>query len=497
MKTAAPHAAASGGESGEVACQSTVPLPLIVDLDNTLIRTDSLHEILLAIAFRAPGRLPGVVAALRHGRATFKAAAAHAAALDCDALPYDRDVLQLIGERRAAGGTVHLVTAADQGIADAVAASLEIFDTATGSRAGCNLKAAAKADHIAARFPDGFDYVGDSIADMAVWRRAGSAIVAGPAPRVERRLRREHLATTVLPRRGARPRDWIKALRLHQWSKNALVFVPLILSREFGDRALLLQVAAAWLLFGLVASATYLVNDLSDLAADRQHPTKRFRALAAGRIAVSTGALLAITMLGGGLAGAFWLHSGFGGALASYAALTLLYSFRLKREPLIDVATIAALFAIRITAGMIVIGHAVSLWLVTFTTVLFLSLALAKRTAELTQAAQAGRAVKGRGYLPGDAPLTLALGIAAGTVSVVVMVLYMSIDAMTTGLYAERGPLFMIPAVLGLWIMRIWLLAHRGVLDDDPVVYAIRDRTSWGHAVAVAGLWAAAAGVIG
>lgn len=471
------------------------PRPLVVDLDGSLIRTDSLHEALVVLAFRHPLRLPGVMAGLWRGRAAFKQRATIAAGLDCAALPFDAAVLELIADRRAAGGSVHLVTAADQAIAAGVAETTALFDSAVGSDGVRNLGASVKADYLGERFPDGFDYVGDCAADLPVWRRAGAATVAGGAPGIARRLRREGLETVTLPCRKARARDWIKALRLHQWSKNLLLFAPLLLSHEYRVPELSVRVLLAWILFGMAASATYLLNDLSDLAADRRHPTKRFRALAAGRITIRTGVLLALGLLAGGLGGAFWLHPALGMATGCYVALTLAYSFRLKREPLIDVATIAALFAIRIVAGMLVIDRPVSMWLVTFTTVLFFSLALAKRTAELVQAQRSGRPVGGRGYQAGDEPLTLTLGIAAGMVSVLVMVLYMSVDAMPTGLYVQEGPLFLIPAVLGLWILRIWLLAHRGTLNDDPVFFAIRDPASWGHAAAIVLLWALAVGI--
>jgi 4-hydroxybenzoate polyprenyltransferase/phosphoglycolate phosphatase-like HAD superfamily hydrolase len=474
--------------------QSTPPRPLVVDLDDTLVRTNTLFEAVLAIAFQQPARLPATLATLRHGRARFKRTVADAAGLDCAILPYDEAVLGAIADRQAAGGAVHLVTAADQSIADGVAATLGLFDSATGSDGRTNLKSANKAAHLAERFPHGFDYIGDSPADTRVWHAAGSAIVAGDRGGLTRRLERQGLAVTILPRPQPRVRTWLKALRLHQWSKNALLFVPLVLAQEFVDPALTLRVIAGFVLFGLVASGTYLINDLSDLAADRLHRTKRFRALPAGLIGVGTAFPLALLLLFGGLAGALLLHGLFGATLAAYAGLTLLYSFKLKRLPLVDVAAIAGLFALRIIAGMVIIDHAVSLWLVTFTMVLFLSLALAKRTAELVQAGIDGRgAVKGRGYLPGDAPLTMALGIATGVVSIVVMVLYMTMEAMPTGLYVRHGPLLLIPIVVGLWIMRIWVLAHRGTLNDDPVVYAIRDRASWFHAATVGGLWMLAA----
>ena len=470
------------------------PRPLVVDLDQTLVRTDTLHEAIVDLAFRAPAQLVAGLCAVRHGKAALKRRIARIAPLDCRTLPYDAAVLDLIADRRAQGGEVHLVTGADQIIADNVAQTLDIFDSATGSTGRQNLIARTKAVHLSDRFPDGFDYVGDSAADLPVWRIAGRAIIAGSSRSLAARTRRSGLETRVLPRAKPSLRQWVKALRLHQWSKNLLVFVPLVLSHEYLVSELAVRVAAAWLLFGLTASATYLINDLCDLAADRAHPTKRFRALAAGLIPISTAVPLAFTLLATGLAGTFALHPGFGLTVAAYVALTLLYSFKLKNQPMIDVATIAALFALRITAGMVSIAHPISHWLVTFTAVLFLSLALAKRTTELVQASRNLRPVKGRGYLPGDEVLTLALGIASGIVSVVVMVLYMSIEAMPTGLYVNRAPLMLIPAILGLWLMRIWLLAHRGTLNDDPVFFALRDRVSWLHAGAVGALWAVGVG---
>jgi 4-hydroxybenzoate polyprenyltransferase len=468
--------------------------PLVVDLDHSLVCTDTLHECLVTLTFRHPGRVPTVARSLLRGRAAFKRAAMLHAGLDCEALPIDPAVLHVIARRRAAGGAVHLVTAADQLIADGVAAATGLFDSATGSDGAANLKACAKAEALAHRFPGGFDYVGDSVADIPVWRRAAGALLAGERPRMVRLLGRERIAAEVLPRRTARPRDWVKALRLHQWSKNLLVLAPIVLSHEFLAPALLLQALAAFMLFGMVASATYLINDLADLSADRRHPSKRYRALAAGLIPLASAAPLAAMLLTAGLIGGWSLAPAFGATLSCYAALTLLYSFRLKRAPLVDVAAIAALFTLRVVAGMVVIGHPVSLWLATFTATLFLSLALAKRSAELVQAARSGRPVHGRGYLPGDEPLTLAFGVAAGVVSVLVMVMYMSVDAMPSGLYALDGALYVIPAVLCLWVMRVWLLAHRGTLDDDPVIFALRDRVSWWHAGAVAALWLVAVG---
>lgn len=473
---------------------AATPRPLVVDLDGTLLRTDSLHETLAVIAFSRPNHLPAIFAALRHGRAAFKRAAAAAADLDCATLPYNDAVLDMIVARRAAGGEVHLVTAADQSIADRTMAYLECFTTATGSDGRANLKGKAKADALAARFPDGFDYIGDSAADIPVWQQAGAAIVVGGSSRLDGRLAKAGLGSQSVPVRRASLKGWVKMLRLHQWSKNSLLFVPAVLSHEISDLYKLAVVLLAFLLFGIVASATYIINDLSDLRADRLHPTKRRRALAAGLVPIRIAALLVVMMLGTGLLGAFLLNPMLGIATSCYVALTLAYSFALKRQPLIDTTVIAGLFALRIIAGMALIDRPLSLWLIAFTMTLFLSLSLAKRTSELVQAARSGRIVHGRGYVLGDEGLTETVGVGAGLLSAIVMVMYFSIDAAPAGLYASQAPLFLIPIVLNLWIMRIWLLAHRGTLNDDPVLFAIRDRGSWLHACAVAGCWAVAVG---
>jgi len=289
------------------------------------------------------------------------------------------------------------------------------------------------------------------------------------------------------PRSG--PRAWLSALRVHQWSKNGLILVPLALAQAFANPAQLAESLLAFVAFCLVSSATYLVNDLFDLAADRAHATKRRRPIAAGEIAPGLAAGVATGLLVIGLVGASLLSRAFFGVMVIYVALTLLYSLRLKREPLIDVLTIGGLFTLRIVAGMVVIGQPVSLWLSSFTLVLFTSLATAKRHAELVRAASDGGGVEGRAYLPADIPLTAAFGMASAMTAVVVMLLYMALEAAGTGLYRQLSPLFLIPLVLAAWLARIWIRAHRGALQDDPVIFALKDKASWLHAAAVAGLW--------
>jgi len=466
------------------------PVPLVIDLDDTLVRTDTLLEQLVQLAFHAPGRLPAVLAALPKGRAAFKRKVAEASELDVATLPYDEAVVAFAKARKTSGGSVHLVTAQDQSIADGVAAHLGLFDSAHGSDGRSNLKGRNKAAAIAERFSDGFAYIGDAHADLAVWRQASEVLVVGGGPGLRRSLAREGLGphqTFERPKPGLR--GWIRALRIHQWSKNVILLVPLFLSQQFLNPAMLLRTAAALLLFSLAASATYVLNDLSDLAADRAHPTKWRRPLASGLIHLRAALPGALVLLLAALAGALFLHPAFGLVTVAYVVVTLLYSFRLKAQPLIDLMTIGGLFTLRVVAGMVVVDTPISLWLATFTFMLFTSLAAAKRNGELVRAQAQNRVVAGRGYLAADTPITTSLGLATGVTAVLVMVLYMALEAEMTGLYHHVEPLFLIPAVLGAWILRIWLLAHRGDLEDDPVVFAIKDRVSWGHAVVVVLLW--------
>jgi 4-hydroxybenzoate polyprenyltransferase/phosphoserine phosphatase len=471
----------------------TTVLPLVVDLDDSLVQTDTLLETLVGVAFKAPRDLASIFGALLQNRAAFKRAATTAITLDPAALPYNQDVLDLIQQRRVAGGAVHLITAADQRLADGIAAHLGLFDSVMGSDGYVNNKGATKAELLRARFPNGFAYIGDCVADIPVWKTAAEVIVVQPSNTLRRSLDREDVAVDrVLVRPMPTLRTWARALRLHQWSKNALIFMPLLLSQQFGNIAMTSRSVAMFLLFGVIASSTYVLNDLGDLTADRLHPSKRRRPLAAGVLPIRIALPVATLMLIGGLAGTLCLGLKSAGVAISYVIITLLYTFALKAQVIVDTITIGGLFCVRVVAGMAVLNQPISIWLCTLTLVLFTSLALAKRNGEMVRAASAGRHIAGRGYSAGDVLLTTSVGIACGITAVLVTVLYMALEAMNLGLYANQPPLFLIPLVLLLWVMRIWVLAHRGILHDDPVSFALKDRVSWGYGAAVVIFWLAA-----
>jgi 4-hydroxybenzoate polyprenyltransferase len=469
------------------------PLPIVVDLEGTLLVADTLDEGVATIVFGRPVKLPSAVLALLRGRAAFKTAVAGSHSIDIGALPAREGLLDWLREQRAQGAALHLVTSSHQSIADAVAARFAIFDSAAGSDPDSadrgHLKGQAKCDYLRRRFPDGFVYCGDSRTDIPVFLAARAVVLCDPPPSAEAAVSEADIAVLArFDRQPLKPVELFKAFRIHQWSKNVLIFAPLFLGHVYTDVDAILRALAALAILSLLATASYLANDIADLGADRHHKSKRLRALASGRLSLRLAFLLAPLLAIGAFAAAFALSPPFAGALLFYFVLTSLYSWRLKRVPLLDVFVIGTLFTSRIVMGAAVVGVVQSIWLLSFAMFLFFSLALAKRHGEVLAAAGAGGEAlyRSRGYRPGDWPLTLVLGLGSGLVSVVIMLLYMTADAEPSGFYRHSERLFAIPAALMLWIMRVWLLSHRGELDDDPVVFALKDRASLALAGVVA-----------
>lgn len=464
------------------AAQGGVPLPLVVDLDETLVRTDTLFEQFIGLAFKRPLAALALLPALLGGRARFKAQLAAAHPIDAALLPYDEPLVAFLTEQREQGRPIHLVTAADHTVAEAIAAHCGFFDTAEGSNGATNLKGSRKAERLSERFPEGFVYAGDSRADLRIWDKAEAIILAGAAAGVTGQAR--NLGKPIeaeFNREGAGPAAWTRALRLHQWAKNLLVFIPLLLSQQFGDPNKVALSFAAFLALGLTASATYLINDLSDLGSDRRHATKRRRPLAAGDLRIAEVALAVPALLAAAALLALLVSPPLLLGLAAYAALTLTYTFYLKRRAVLDVAALAALYAIRISIGAAVIGAEHSPWLLTFSLSFFFSISLAKRYAEIhnLQAAAERRPLPGRGYRTDDGPAVLALGASSSMASVLIIVVYLMEEAFPSNLYDHPDWLWAAPFLLMIWVARIWLIAGRGELDEDPIAFAIRDRFSW------------------
>lgn len=476
------------GEMTPMAIAPAPGLPLIVDLDGTLLRTDMLLENFAAALFRKPGATLAALAANFWDRSRLKRALAQLADIDCATLPYHQPLLNYLKAQRLSGRNLHLVSASDETIVQRVADHLAIFSSSRGSTPGQNLKGRHKLEYLRAHFPDGFAYAGDSRADLHVWRQADSLVLAGRSSGVLAAARAlDRPIEAEFPDRGGGWRVWSKGLRFHHWSKNALIFVAFFLSPRRLDLHAALACLAGFLLLSIAASATYLCNDLSDLASDRQHRSKRFRPLASGDVSIILAVVAVIGMLLFALAAATALSPAFGLTLAIYILITLSYSFWFKRIALFDISVLASLYTLRIIMGTILAGVVFSPWLLTFAGFFFLSLSLAKRHGELVLPGRnAEMLIPGRGYRPADAPLTLALGVSTGIGSVLIIVEYLIAEAFPSGLYSFPPLLWAAPVALTLWIFRIWLLAHRGELHDDPVSFALRDGLSlWLAAVLV------------
>ena len=450
-------------------------IALCVDLDHTLIRTDSLIEGVLALVKRRPQDLARLPLWLARGRAAFKAKIAQRADLNPASLPYDEAVLELVRAARAAGRSAWLVTAADERTAEAVARNLGLFDGTISNTGGENLKGEAKARRLVERFGEkGFDYAGDSAADLPVWRHARRALVFGSESLARKAAGIAEIERHVV-RRGADGRTILDAARVYQWIKNVLIFVPLLAAHRAGNGEALGQTLVAFLAFGLCASSVYIVNDLLDLAADRAHPRKRHRPFASGTLSLGLGLALAPALLAGAAALCATLPPAFGLALAAYYTATLAYSFVLKHYVLVDIFTLAGLYTARIVAAAAAGTVPLSFWLLLFSMFLFLSLAALKRYGELDALGRENPShATSRGYFVQDLAILQTLGASAGFIAVLVLALYIN-SPEVTALYRLPEAIWALCALVLYWISRMWLKAHRGAMHDDPIVFAARD----------------------
>ena len=455
-------------------------MPLCVDLDDTLVRTDTLVEGLLALAGGL--RFAALVGAFAGGRAGLKARVAALAPLDPSVLPYNETLLAYLREQRAAGRRIVLATAANAVVAAGVAAHLGLFDEVIASSATRNLKGEAKAAALVERFGrGGFAYAGDARADLAVWAEAGAAVLVDVADSVAARVsvpveRRFAVRPALLP-------TLLRAMRPHQWVKNLLVFVPIFTSHALTDGPSWIGGLLAFAAFCAAASGIYLINDLFDLAADRAHPNKRHRPFAAGDAPALAGVVAgAVLVL---IAAALAAIAGITIVVAVYAATSLAYSLRLKRQPLVDVFALAGLFTVRLFGGGEASGHALSLWLLAFASFLFLSLALVKRVTEVMESSRrSAAAIAGRGYGPDDLAILQLFGVCASFAASLVLALYVQSEA-SSGRFAAAGLLWGIVPLVLLWNCRMWLATARGYMHHDPILYAARDRVSWAIGAAV------------
>lgn len=472
----------------EAAVPAGDAVPLCVDLDGTVLRTDLLWESLVALLRSRPWRAALAPLWLCRGMAHLKARLAREARPGLSALPVDEEFLDWV-RREAAGRPIWLVSGSHHSLVRRMSRCLGGFAGAAGTRRGINLTGAAKARWLCGRFGAGrFDYAGDRAADLGVWRHARKAYIVRAPAALAQRVAAVAAVGRVWPRPCGRWRAWLGALRLHQWVKNLIVFAPILTSHRWLEAGLVPEAALAFAAFSLLASALYIVNDLLDLDSDRIHPDKSGRPLACGDLSIPMG-LAAVPLLMGGAAGiALLLPGAFRAALAAYGVISLGYSALLKRWVLVDALALTVLYLLRIWGGGSATGIGVSSWLMAFAMFLFLSLALAKRYAELKglRALQRSNAA-GRGYAASHLSGVGFLGMASGLVSVLVAALYIGSPAAAL-IYGNPALLWPVCLLLIFWVGRLWLINRRGDLHEDPVLFVIRDPASYLVGAAIAAL---------
>ena len=465
-------------------------VPLVVDMDGTLVDSDTLFEGLVQLWKKKPQYGAIFPLWLMRGRVGFKKVLADTSPLDAAPLPYNRALIEYLREVKQTRPVV-LCTAADHRYANAVAQHLNLFDDVIATEGGINLKSTAKAQELVKRFgKGGFDYAGNDRADVAVFAEARRALVVNPTASLKRKFSDIPNADRFpeAPRKSELAELW-RALRPHQWVKNLLVYVPLLAVVSNAHASAFLLATLAFVAFSMIASSVYLLNDLIDLPSDRRHPRKRLRPFAAGTVPIQKGIILIPALLAGGFFTALLVSPLFAGVMLLYALLTLLYSFLFKRIVLLDTLVLAGLYTLRILAGAAAIAVIPSVWLLSFSMFLFLSLALAKRHSELMEMDDSlpGHGIPGREYRSDDLVILISQGTASGYSAVLVLALYVNSDTVRQQ-YRHPEIIWLICPLVLYWINKLWLNSQRRQIYDEPIVWAIRNRVSRSIAITSVGL---------
>jgi 4-hydroxybenzoate polyprenyltransferase len=456
---------------------------LVVDLDGTLIKSDLLIESASRYLIQHPLKFFNLLLWFLQGKAFLKSQLAKYVLLDIPSLPYNLSVIEWLQAQKSQGHRIILATASHHLLADQVARHLQLFDEVLATKHDINLKGAAKAKCLVERFGvGGFDYVGNDWPDLEVWINAHKDHVVSANRSLLSRLQKQVNIGEVWPSMShSMLMSMLRAMRMHQWVKNLLIFVPLIAAHQYTVVRSDALAFMAFVVFGIIASSVYMLNDLVDLEDDRHHILKRSRPFASGELSLIVGWVWWPMLLLIGLTlSVLFLPVLFTATLILYYTLTLAYSLSLKKIAVVDVLTLAMLYTFRIVAGAFAIDVVLSFWLLLFSMFIFLSLALIKRFSELKYARDAGElgALRGRGYEADDLELVSSLGGSSGFIAVLVLALYIN-DRHTGQLYATPELIWLACPVMLYWIARLWLIAHRGGMHIDPILFTLRDKASW------------------
>lgn len=455
---------------------------LAVDLDGSLAKTDLLHESLIKVLYATPWILFLVPIWLLQGKTKLKQELAERAHLNVDSLPYNEELIEYLEAEKAKGREIILCTGSWHTLAKQVSEKFSFFSGFYGSDETGNLTGTNKARLLLEKYGENnFSYVGNEKKDLKIWSKADSAVVVSNSMGLSKLTEKECTVEKTILRDKPSLQVVNKQIRIHQWVKNFLIFVPLVTSHQTNNIELLISCVLAFFAYSFCASATYILNDLSDLESDRKHHKKCFRPLASGALSITQGLVISFILLIASLAISAFLPSWFLLTLLLYIVITLSYSFKLKRLQTVDITVLASLYTLRIISGAAAINVLPSFWLLAFSMFVFLCLAIIKRLSEIYKSKdkqEEDSKLSGRGYYISDFPILMSLASTSGILSVLVFAMYIN-SPEVAALYAEPYALWLICPLFGYWIIRIVIMASRGEIDEDPIVFAIKDKRSW------------------
>ncbi|NUN06101.1 MAG: UbiA family prenyltransferase [Bdellovibrio sp.] len=453
---------------------------LVCDLDDCLIKTDALYEQWLVLLKKKPLLFLRSILWLFKGKAYFKNQLATNTSFQAHTLPYRETVLQIIKDfRREQKGLVILASASPQAWVDAVANHLGLFDRALGSTAVQNIKGENKLQALRTHIGgSAFSYVGDNPADLALWEHATEIVAVNPSVLLQSKIKALNKPTQIVQDHENPWRPLIKQIRPHQWVKNALVFLPALAGHKILNADVFINCLLAFAGFSLSASFVYVLNDLLDLSSDRNHHTKKHRPFASGQLSLKWGLVLLPALLLGAILLSLPLPPQYAAWIATYLILNAAYSFYLKQSVVIDIIILSMMYTLRIFAGSAASSVAISEWLLSFSTLFFFSLACVKRCTEILRSKNK-ITLDGRGYRQVDYSMIQSLGVGSGLLSVLIIIFYLQSNDVRA-LYQNPAALWFATPVFLFWISRVWLLTNRDEINDDPVLFAVKDATSWG-----------------
>lgn len=450
--------------------------PLFVDLDGTYTKTDLLFESFLVAFKQNPLILFSCFLWLLKGKSYIKHQLSERANLNLELLPLNEELNSFLQAEKEKGRKIYLATASNEKYARKIVEQHPIFDGYISSSETINLKGAEKLRKIE-NISSKFSYAGNDVVDFEIFAQAEESVLVNPTFKAQRKAQHFRVDKTLdmhKPSLGV----WLKQIRVHQWLKNLLIFVPLLVSGEFVDFSDVMTTICAFFAFSLLASSTYILNDLLDIESDRAHSVKKYRPLAAGTISIKDGVTAGLILFFASIITSLLIGSDFTLVLLSYLALTVLYSFKVKQYVAMDVVTLALLYTIRILAGAAAVGVVASFWLLAFSIFVFLSLALVKRCSEIQSMESTGKErAKGRDYTLKDYPILASFGTSSALMSVLMFCFYINNNALTNQ-YQQPDILWLIVPAMCYWLMRMWIKTHRGEMHHDPIIFTLKDRGS-------------------